>query len=107
MAKPLAVVARQHELDGGEEVPNEMWFLIRDVLVDTVADRDRRTLEFGDTDGDAIDVEHQVGQPGVAARDRDYLGDGEAVGSRILPVDQVDSLSVLLDTELDPRSVAE
>ena len=43
----------------------------------------------------------------VAARDSDLLGDGEVVGSRILPVDKVDGLGVLLDPGLAPLFVAE
>ncbi len=43
----------------------------------------------------------------MLARDRDLLGDGEVIGDRILPVDQVDCGGVLLDPGLDLCFVAE
>ena len=59
VAHPLGVVARHHQLHGGEELrinPSSGY----QVLVDTFRDRDSGSLEFNDIKGNAVDIEHQI-----------------------------------------------
>ena len=106
VAQPLGVVARHDELHGAEERLDEVLLLAVQVLADPLRHRDGRALEFQHADGDPVDVEHDVGALGVLAGDRDFFGDGEVVGGRVLPVDQVNGDGVLADTGADPGAVA-
>ena len=46
---------------------------------------DAAVLQLQHADGDAVDVEHQVGPPLVVALERHLLGDGEVVLLRLAP----------------------
>ena len=64
-------------------------------------------FEFDHAQGDAVDVQHQVGALFVLARDGDLLGDGKVVGFGLLPVDEPDGLLVLPDFGLHANAVAQ
>ena len=65
--QPLGVVAGEDELHGAEEPRVELGLLVGEVLADAVADGDAAVLQFQHPDGDAVDVEHEVGPPLVVA----------------------------------------
>jgi hypothetical protein len=68
---------------------------------------DAAVLQFQHADGDAVHVQHQVGPPLVVALERDFLGDGEVVLFRVVPVDQVDRLRDLAGLGLHRHAVAQ
>ena len=80
--QPLRIVAGEDELHGAEEPCVEFRLLVGKVLPDAVADADAAVLQLQHADGDAVDIEHQVGPPLMAALERHFLGDGEVVLSR-------------------------
>jgi hypothetical protein len=90
--QPLRVVAGKQDLDGGEEPLVECLLLVGEQLPNTVADAHAAVLQLHDADGDAVEVEHQVGPPLVPALERHLLGDGEVVLLRLRPVDEVNGL---------------
>ena len=59
--QPLGVVAGHDELHRGEERLDELLLLVVEVLADALGDGDRRALQFQHAEGDAVDVEHDVG----------------------------------------------
>ena len=69
--------------------------------------RDAAVLQLDHADGDAVDVEHEVGPPLVVARERHLLGDGEVVCLRVVPVDEPDGLGDLAGLDLHRHAVAE
>ena len=79
VAQPFGVVAGHDELDRGEEGADEDLLLVVQVLADAFADRDDGALEFQHAQGDAVDVEHDVGALVVLAADGHLFGDGEVV----------------------------
>ena len=95
VAHPLGVVARHHQLHGGEEVTDKILLLVIQVLVDTFRDRDGRALELNDAKGNAVDIEHQIRPFLMLAFDRHLFGNGKVVGLRIGPVNKPDSLVLL------------
>ena len=70
-AKTSCTVLKNHALNSG------CWFDRH--LPDAVADGDAAVLQLQHADGDAIDVQHEVGPPLVVALERHLLGDGEVV----------------------------
>ena len=90
VAQPLGVVARQQKLHGGVERTDELLPLRVEALADALGHGHRRALQLDDGEGDAVDVEHQVGPPLVLAGDGHFFGEGEVVGGGVLPVDQPD-----------------
>ena len=58
-------------------------------------------------DGDAVDVEHEVGPPLVVAAQGHFLGDGEVVLLRLCPVDELDRLGDLAGLDLHRHAVAQ
>src|SRR5699024_7169789 len=107
VGQPLDVIAREQQLDGGEERTNEVVTLVADVLPDSAGGAHGRTLQLDDAKSDAIDVEDKVGTLGVDTPDRDFLDHHEVVIRRLRPVDQVDGLGCLPDVCLDLRTVPE
>ena len=105
--QPLGIVAREDELHRAEKPLVEFGLLVGQVLADAVADADAAVLQLQHADGDAVDVEHDVGPPLVVAAQRDLLGDGEIVLLRLLPVDQVDGLRDLARLGLHRHAVAQ
>ena len=76
-AKTICTVLKNHALNSG------CW--LERVLPDAVADGDAAVLQLDHADGDAVDVEHEVGPPLVVAAQRHFLGDGEVVLLRLAP----------------------
>ena len=105
--QPLGVVAREDELHRAEEPRVELRLLVGEVLPDAVADGDAAVLQLDHADGDAVDVEHEVGPPLVVAAQRHFLGDGEVVLLRLLPVDELDRLGDLAGLDLHRHAVAQ
>ena len=83
--QPLGIVAGEDELHGAEEPLVELRLLVGEALADAVADGDAAVLQLQHADGDAVDVEHEVGPPLVVAVERHFLGDGEVVLLRLAP----------------------
>ena len=107
VAQPLGVVARHHELHRGKKRLDERLLLVVEILADTLGHRYRRTLQLQHAQGEAVDVEHEVGPLGILLGNRHLLGEGEVVvvGSR--PVDQPDSHVLLACVRLHLHAVAE
>jgi hypothetical protein len=63
----LGIVAGEDELHRAEEPLVELRLLVGEVLADAVADGDAAVLQFDHADGDAVDVEHQIGPALVPA----------------------------------------
>ena len=64
--QPFGIIACEHELYGGEESFVENFFLVGTELLDGIGDPDRMTFQFEHTDGDAVDVDDDVGATFVA-----------------------------------------
>ena len=79
VSQALGIVAGEDELHRAEEPLVELGLLVGEVLADAVADADAAVLQLHHADGDAVDVEHEVGPPLVVALERHFLGDGEVV----------------------------
>jgi hypothetical protein len=111
IAQAFRVVAGHQQLHGGEEGLNEVLLLVFQILPDTPRHRDRRALELQQPERDAVDVEDDVRalgeRLGTGARHRHFLGDGEVVPLRLLPVDEPDGLRVLADLGLHLHAVAQ
>ena len=107
VAQPFGLVARHHELHGGEEGADELLLLAVEALADPFAHRHRGALELQHAEGDAVDVEHEVRPPGVLPGDGHLLGDGEVVGAGVRPVDDRDGDGVRAGGRPDLRPVAE
>ena len=105
--QPLGVVAGEDELHGAEEPRVELRLLVGKALADAVADGDAAVLQFQHADGDAVDIQHEVGPPLVVAVQRDFLGDGEVVLLRLVPVDEVDGFRDLARLDLHRHAVAQ
>jgi hypothetical protein len=107
--QPLGVVAREDELHRAEEPGIELWRLVRQVLPDAVADGRAAVLQLDHAHRNAVDVQHQIGSPLVPtqpAAQRHFLGEGEVVGQRPLPVDELDLLGHLAGLRLHWHTVA-
>ena len=107
VAQALGVVARHHQLNGGEEGPDELLLLVVEVLPDALGHRHGGALQLQHAQRDAVDVEHDVRALGVLADDRHLLGDGEVVVLGVLPVDQPDRIGLLADVRLHLHAVAQ
>ena len=105
--QPLGVVAGEDELHRAEEPGVELRLLVGEALADAVADGDAAVLQFQHADGDAVDIEHEVGPPLVVALERHFLGDGEVVLLGLAPVDEVDGLGDLARLDLHRHAVAQ
>lgn len=101
IAHALGIVTGHHELHGGKKGSDERLFLIVEILADALFDGNGGALEFQHAEGDAVDIEHDVGALGVGAGDGDLFSDGKVVFQRVRPIDQVDGLGVLADADLD------
>ena len=69
--------------------------------------RDAAVLQFQHADGDAVDVEHEVGPPLEVALERHFLGNGKVVLLRLAPVNQVNGFGRLAGLGLHRHAVAE
>ena len=54
----------------------------------------RLFFQLQHADGNAVDVEHEIGPPVVAALERDLLGEGEVVRQRVGPSRSDERVSV-------------
>ena len=87
VTESFGVVSGQDELNGAEEALNEFGLLVGEALTDAVTDRDAAVFQFDYGDGDAVDVENDVGAFLFFALDGDFFGDSEVVGFWGFPVD--------------------
>ena len=71
------------------------------------AHRDGGALKFQHAQRNTVDVEHEVRTLGVRPGDGHLLGQGEVVGTGILPVDQPDGLGLLADLRLNLHAVTQ
>ena len=92
VAQALRIAAGQHKLRGGEERRVENLVLVGNQLPDAVADFDRGAFQFDHRDGEAVEVDDQIGAPFVATLQGHLFGEGEVVGGGVFPVDQVHRL---------------
>ena len=60
VAQPLGVVARHHQLHGGEEGLDEVLLLVVQILADALGHRHGGALQLQHAERDAVDVEHHV-----------------------------------------------
>ena len=63
----FGVVAGEDELHRAEEPLVEFRLLVGEALADAVADGDAAVLQLDHADGDAVDIEHEIGPPLVIA----------------------------------------
>ena len=112
IAQPFGVVAGKDELHRREEPGVELRLLVRKILADAVADANPAVLQLDYADGDAIDVEHQIGPPlqialMQVALERHLFGDGEVVLLRLLPIHELHGLGGLGGIGLYRHAVAQ
>lgn len=111
VAQSLAVVAGHKPLHRAEKRLDELLLLVVEILADAFGHRHGGAFEFQHAQRDAVDVEHEVGALGaglgVGALDGDFLGDGEAVGFGVFPVDEPDGDGVLAEFGPDLDAVAQ
>ena len=91
----------------GEERLDELLLLAVEVLANALGHGHRRAFQLQDAQGDAIDVEHEVGPPGVLPEDSHLLGDSEVVVSGGRPVDQRNRDELLAGSRLDIHAVSQ
>lgn len=94
-------------MNGAEEALNEFGLLVGEALTDAVTDRDAAVFQFDDGDGDAVDVENDVGAFLFFALDGDFFGDREVVGFWGFPVDELDGGGGLAGAGFDLDAVVE
>ena len=92
VGEALDVVTSHDELHGRKERADELGLLVADGLADALGHCDARALQLQRHQGDAVDVQDDIRTLGVLAEHRHFLGHGEVVGLRVLPVDQPDCL---------------
>ncbi|MNR10061.1 hypothetical protein D3C85_1262920 [compost metagenome] len=111
VTQALGIVAGHHELHGGEERLDKLGLLVIQVLPDALVHSHLGALEFQHAEGNAIHIEHDIRALGIglgiSTLDGDFLGNGEVVVLRMLPVDQPDGLGVFPNFRLDLHPVAQ
>ena len=85
----------------------ENLLLVGDELAHAVGDLDRTALQLDDADGDAVQVKDEVGTPLVAAAQGHFLGEGEVVLLRVLPIHQMHRVVRLSGGDLHRHAVAQ
>jgi hypothetical protein len=105
--QPFGVVAGKDKLHGAEEPGIEFGLLVGETLTDAVANADAAVLQFQHADGDAVDIQHQIGPALVLALEGDFLGNGKVVLVRLAPVDQVHGFGDLARFGFDGNAVAQ
>ena len=103
----FAVVPGKDELDGAEKPGVELRLLVGQVLADAIADADAAVFEFQHADGEAVDIQHQIGAALIPAMQGDFFGEGEVVLFRRIPVDQLDGFGDLPGFGFDRHAVAQ
>ena len=104
---PFGIVARHDQLHGAEEPCVELGLLVRQALPDAIANADPAVFEFQHANGDAIDVQHQVGPPLLFAFESDFFGNGKVVVGGLFPVDEVNRFRRLARLSLHRYPVAQ
>ena len=66
----------------------KLLLLVGKILADAIADADAAALELDHPNGNAIDVEHKIRTTLAWPLEGDFLGNGEVIGFRMLPIDQ-------------------
>ena len=111
VAQSFGVVAGHDPLHGREEVPDEDLLLVVEVLPDALGHRHGGALDLQHAERDAVDVEHDIRALAeclrIGRRNGDFLGDGEVIVLRVLPVDKPDGLCVLAHAGLHLHAVAQ
>ena len=107
VAQPFAIIAGQHQLHGGEEGLDKELLLVVEILANAFADGNGGALEFQHPQGNAVDIEDDIGALGVGAFDRHLFGQGKVVRQRILPVDQPDRLAGFAHVLFDWDAIAQ
>ncbi|MNP03149.1 hypothetical protein D3C76_950240 [compost metagenome] len=111
VTQALGIVAGHHELHGGEERLDKLGLLVIQVLPDALVHSHLGALEFQHAEGNAIHIEHDIRalgiDLGISTFDGNFLGNGEVVVLRMLPVDQPDGLGVFPNFRLDLHPVAQ
>ena len=108
--QPFRIVACKHELHRAEEPCIELGLLVRQILTNAVADGRAAVFQFDHADGDAVDVQHQIGPPLVAVQSvaqGDFLGNRKIVAPRLRPIDQLDGFSDFARLHLHRHAVAQ
>ena len=84
------IVGGHGELYGGKERRNEVA-LVAEVLLDALLVVDQAAFQLDDSQGDAVDIDHDVGALVLARQGvdvTDFLGNGEMVGSYVVEVEE-------------------
>ncbi len=81
--------------------------LVRKALSDPIADRDAAILQLDDTDGNAVEVDDQVGASLAVPIDCDLFGDGEIIFRGVIPLNQVDRRGDLSRFGFDGDAITE
>ena len=90
---------------------DEDLLLVFQILADALGHRDGGTLQLQHAERDAVDVEHKVGAFGVGiiagCRNGNFLGDGEMIILRMLPINEPDIHRILTHARLHLHGVAQ
>jgi hypothetical protein len=110
VAQALGVAARDQHLNRGEEMLDEDLLLVFQILADALGHRDGGTLQLQHAERDAVNVKHQVRafRVGIIAgcRNSNFLGDGEMIILRILPINEPDIHGILAYARLHLHGVS-
>jgi hypothetical protein len=90
VTQSLGVIPGNDELHGTEEPFVKLGPLVGAVLADTVANRHGAAFQFQHRHGNAMHVQHKIRPPLAITAQGNFLGNGEVVLLRLLPVDHVD-----------------
>ena len=97
VAQAFAVVARHAELNGCKERLNEHAALIGQVLTDTVGYGNSALFQLDHRNGNAVDIDNQIGTLLIVFDDSDFFCDLKEIIPRGIPVDEVDSGLVFIN----------
>ena len=88
VTQTLRVVARHHQLHRREKPFDVFLLLIEQVLTDAGCNIIDRPLKLDHSQGNAVNVQHDVGSFGMVADNGDFFGDSKVVLLRLFPIDQ-------------------
>ena len=103
--EPFGIVPGEYELNCAEEPLVELWELVREVLTDSVANGDTAVLQFQHSDGDAVDIQHQIGATLQTTFQRDFLDDNKVIFFWFAPIDQMHRLGDFASFGFDGHAV--
>ena len=107
IAKPLRITAREHQLHGAEEALIEDRFLIGNKLAHPVSNLHRTALEFNYGNGDAVQIQHQIGAALMATLESDLFSQSEIIVLWVAPVNQMNRFVCLPHRHLHRHAVAQ